>query len=194
VAAVFLLAAFILSWEQQPAAEWLPAGSEDVLVSQLVERLGQIKLDWTRERATNAARTSIAAMRAGLSRLSEADLATRAPALAALDLPSSRDARLDVMARYQMCVSSYYVRHERRASETSEDNKIAAIMGFSAGSLVLLYLRHGYIAAGGSEEELEKFLSGDQLEVVFQRMQRDTPLLQSVAAECAPVFGAIIQG
>lgn len=190
--AAVLAAAVAIAVSQ--ASDWLPPSVAKIVTQQLVERLEQIDLGWSRERATGAATSVVASIARRLEAAGEAEVLKRAPALAPLNLPSSGDARLDAMARYQMCVSVYYVRHELRAKEASEDARIAAVMGLTAGSMAMLYLRQRLVDAAVPEDRIEKFLTGDSFERSLQRMQRDAAVLMAIQEECAPVFRALIQG
>lgn len=176
---------------QPKQSDWMPPAMEDFVVKQLVERLQEIDLDWSVERMTNAARVTVATIRARLEKWTEPEVLKRAPALAHLQLPASGDPRLDGMLRYHMCTAVSMIRHERRAKETSEEGRIAAVAGMTTGSLAVLFLRDGYLKAGGSEEQVEKLLTDSKLQPAIDRMQTNPDDISAAQSECVQVLGAI---
>jgi hypothetical protein len=176
----------------QPAADWLSAAMYDGLVQQLAERLEQIDLDWSLERRRNAAATVVNRLRARLAQMTHEDVHRRAPALASLKLPAVEDPRFEAIVRYQMYNAADFVAYERRAREPSEDARIAIVMRLTALTTTVLYLREGYMRAGGTEQQLERFLADKAFEPIVERLQRDAQLLQEMQAECAPVIKVLL--
>lgn len=187
-----LAAASTLILAGQPAADWLPASMHEGLVQQLAERLEQINLDWSRERRRNAAAAVVNRLRARLTQMTQDDVQRRAPALASLKLPAARDPRLDAIVRYQMCSAADFVAYERRAREPSEEARIAIVMRLTALTTTVLYLREGFIGAGGTEQQLERFLADEAFGAIVERIQQNAQVLQGVQAECAPVIKALL--
>jgi hypothetical protein len=66
------------------------------------------------------------------------------------------------------------------------------VMRLTAGTMVVLYLRHHYISAGGSDEQVENFLTSDSLQRPLDRMQDNGGELRAVQEECAPVFKSLM--
>jgi hypothetical protein len=191
IVALMLLGTMTAAAAAQDQSAWMPPPMEEFVVKQLVERLREINLDWSVERMTNAARVTVATIRARLEKWTEPELLKRAPALAHLQLPASGDPRLDAMLRYHMCTAVSMIRHERRAKEPREEGRIAAVAGMTTGSLAVLFLRDGYIKAGGSEERVEKLLTDPKLQSAIDRMQTNPDDISAAQSECVPVLGAI---
>jgi hypothetical protein len=176
---------------QRPAADWLPPPTQDFVVTQLAERLQEIQLPWPEARRVSAARATVAAIRARLEEWTEPGVLKRTPALAHLKLPPSGNQRLDAMVRYHMCTALSMIRHERRGREPSEEARIAAVVGMTTGSIVVLYLRDGFIKAGGTGEQVEKVLTAPALQGAIDRLQTSPDDALAAQSECVPVFGEI---
>jgi hypothetical protein len=187
-----LIALAISAAVSQPA-DWLPSPVYDGVVEQLSERLEQISLDWTAERRNNAAAVAVTALRKRLDAMSVSEVQKLAPPLTRLKLVQSGNDILNTMARYQMCNAADYVAFEHRAKETATDAaRMNTVMRLTAGTMVVLYLRHHYISAGGSDEQVEKFLTSDSLQRPLDRMQDNGGELRAVQEECAPVFKSLM--
>ena len=135
---------------------------------------------------------AVAAIRARLEALGAARVHTLAPALSRLNLVAPDNASLHAMSRYQMCNAADFIAFERRTKESSEDARINIVMRLTAGTMVVVYLRHQYISGGGTGEQVEKFLTHDSFQPPIDRMQDDETELRAVQAECAPVFKSLM--
>lgn len=176
---------------QLAQTDWLPPAVQDAVAEQLLGRLEELELQWTEERMTNAARATVAAIREKLETWTVRQVLDRAPALAHLELPASGNTPLDAMLRYHVCTGVAMIRHERRAVETREPARIAAVAGMAAGSMALLYLRDDYLKAGGEEAQIEKFLTMTALQPALDRLQTNPDDMRTADQECSAVLGEI---
>lgn len=185
-----LVALGLVAWSAPIAhaqEDWLhPAGAE-VVVQGLVERMKPIDFgqpvpeDMLRE----TARKSISVLSERLASWGEKSVMEHAPALKPLDLPHAGQAHLEAMARYFTCAGVYEVLHLRgRFARADRDARIFAAMAPSSLSVASLYLRHRYLAAGGTDAQAEAFLSGPTMEPVIERIQDSEPLLEGAHEEC----------
>jgi hypothetical protein len=191
VAALVILVVWSAAVTRQARTDWMPPQMEEIVVQQLVERLGEIDLGWSRERMNNAARVTVATIRARLEQWKETELLARAPVLGVLKLAPESDPRLNAMRRYHMCTAAAMIRHERRAREKSEEARIAAVAALTTGSMAVLYLRDAFINAGGTGANVEKLLTDPALQPIIDRLQTSPDDMMAVQAECVPVLGAI---
>ena len=67
---------------------------------------------------------------------------------------------LDAMAHYQICNLVLMVQLQDPHFAEDEDAKMTSVTGLTAFTLAVLYLRHPFLEAGGSDREIEAFLTG----------------------------------
>jgi hypothetical protein len=174
---------------QQPA--WLPAEGEAFLVEQLVGRLSEIEGKGPESTRSDRARGSVAALRVRIDHSGPATLIARAPAFADLKMPATPSEHLNAMARYTMC--SLVLALQLQTSKSLND-RLAAVLGLTATTMVILRIREPYLAGGGTDAAMEKFLSANPaLEAEVERIQDSPALLTHAQSECAPVLEALIK-
>ena len=175
--------------------DWLPPAGAEAVVQQLVERMKPIDLGQAvpEEMLRETARKSVSALQARLASWGEKTVREHAPALASLDLPRAGQPHLDAMARYFTCAGAYEVLHLRgRFAKADTNARLFAAMAPTSLSMASLYLRHHYLAAGGTDARMEAFLSGPSMEPAFGRIQDSEPLLESVHQQCRPLVTWLI--
>jgi hypothetical protein len=174
----------------QGEEDWLhPAGAE-VVVDGLVERMKPIGDNRPVDEAQlrEVARNTVSLIGARLSAWGEKTVMEHAPALEPLALPRAGQPHLDAMARYFACAAVYEVLHLRgRFAKSDRNVRVQAAMAPASISLASLYLRHRYLAAGGTDARMEAFLSGPPMEPVIEKIQDSDTLLESSHEQCRPL-------
>ena len=170
---------------------WLPPEAEAFVVEQLVGRLSEIEGKETAPTRNDRARGSVAALRVRIDQSGPAALIARAPALGDLKMPAIPSEHLNAMARYTMCSLVLALQLQ---SSTSLNDRLAAVLGLTATTMVVLRLREPYLAGGGTDAAMEKFLSANPaLEAEVERIQDSAALLTHARSQCAPVLEALIK-
>ncbi len=176
---------------RQSRETWLPAGPENELVRQLAERMTAIPVadgvpiteTVRRDRARQAVRTLRGVFDAwGL----EGTLA-RAPKLAGVPVPASSNRLLDAMGRYQLCTFVLALQIAPEHEPSDFNLRFTGVMGMTATTMAVVYLRQPFVAAGGTAEAMEAHMTSDAMEALGARLQREPDLLARAQNGCAPV-------
>jgi hypothetical protein len=175
--------------------EWLPPGFEQASIAMLVPRLQALGPDGPgADKAETAAREVTQEVPRRVESWGDGDVVKRAPALRALGLPQNPQRHLAAMARYFACIAAYEVLNTRGAfAGAPAGERLTAAKASFGLTIATLYLRHRYQrATGESGDAIEAFLTGPQMEPVFQRLQNDASLLQTAYEECRPLAAALV--
>jgi len=172
--------------------EWLPAAGEEVVVQQLAERLKEIAGGKPGEEGplVERARTEVRRQRARLETWGRKGIQERAPDLARLELPASGDPLIDAVAPYHLCAGFLLLKHMNRL-DTDPAARLATAKGLSAIQMAMFSLVHAFMARG-TEAQLEGFLTGKVMEVVWNRIQDQEEAREYAARQCQPVVSAMI--
>lgn len=171
--------------------DWFPPRFEVGAASQLVARVAEIGVEGTgtdEERVTRAR---------GMIR----DLATRiddwgldgvlelAPELAEIDLPEIEDRTVVAIARYGICSLPLHPE-----LVTTDNERMFIALGEMSVAVVSTFLRHRFIEAGGTDEQLAALLETERMNQLSYDIQEDAERRNYVAAECGPMFTALFGG
>jgi hypothetical protein len=172
---------------------WFTDEMKESVTQQLAVRLGEI----AREPVSDAKLTEGARYAAGLmfqrvTDVGEKELIARAPKLAKLKLPGSRDRHLEAMARYQVCAGVMMLRHQNRSEAQDADTRLTAAMGPAALGVATTFLLTRFIAQGGSTAKAEEFLTGTGMDAALTRMQDSPALFADADRECRPLMALML--
>lgn len=172
--------------------DWLPAAAEDVVVQQLAERMKEIAGEKPADPGplVERARTEVRRQRARLETWGRQGIQERAPDLAKLQLPASGDTLVDSLAPYHLCAGFLLLKHMNRL-DTDPAARLATAKGLSAIQMAMFSLVHAFMARG-TEAQLEGFLTGKEMEAVWNRIQDQEETREYAARQCQPVVSALI--
>jgi hypothetical protein len=172
--------------------DWLPAAAEDVVVQQLAERMKEIAGEKPADQGplVEGARTEVRRQRARLETWGRQGIQERAPDLSRLQLPASGDTLVDSIAPYHLCAGFLLLKHMNRL-DTDPAARLATAKGLSAIQMAMFSLVHAFMAKG-TEAQLEGFLTGKEMEAVWNRIQDQEETREYAARQCQPVVSAII--
>jgi hypothetical protein len=167
----------------------------EVVIGQLADRLQKTDLGkpLNPEQAKGAAQVGITLLRQRVESWGEQGLLRRVPPLAEFGLPRSKQGPLDASARVFLCLAVYEVMHARAAFATAPpDARLEAAMASASLNLAVLYLRHRFLAGGGTDDQLQAFVTGADAEAALGRIQDRPPLLDRAFGQCRPLVAALI--
>lgn len=169
------------------AAQWLPPAVEQGLAAQLAERLAVGGPASSKDAA--AARAVVSSVGKRLGSWTDAVAIERAPSFPQLKLPSAGEKHLDAIARYQVCNMVLFVQFE---SGADAERRRRSALGLTAITMAVVRLRHPFVAAGGSDERMEAFLTGAAMQPVLDAIQQKPELAAHVDRQCASVLRALL--
>jgi hypothetical protein len=169
-------------------AQWMPPQVEQGLAQQLAGRLASIE-SGDRAAALERARQAVKAMGALLGSWSDAVVISRAPKFSQLAMPVTNEPALGAMAAYQMCTMAQFLRVE---SGKDDGNRRATVVGLTATTMAVLRLRPPFLAAGGSMDRVEAFLTSDEMAALLDAIRQKPALLAHVEEQCRPVVGELV--
>jgi hypothetical protein len=173
-------------------AGWMPEAAVEGLAGEFAKRIQQAKVDIAPEKLLPAARVGVELLRDRLQDLGEQRLLGMAPALPRLKLPAAGQPHLDAMARYGMC--TYYLESlfANLPSGADVDTRLDAAMGPLSLAVTTMYLRHYFLAGGGTDAQIKDYLAGNPLNAVAFAVQKDPKLLDYTATECRSAVSALL--
>jgi len=172
--------------------DWLPPRVEKGAVQQLESRLEAMGWDGDAERRLEGAREVVGALRETLEDWSLEGVLRRAPSFEDLGLPKVEAPLLDAMARYHTCNLLLAVELQDPELAGDPDVKMSSVLGLSAFTLAVVYLRDPFLAEGGSEEQIASLLGGEPMEPVLSRLQADEAARRRAEHECQPAAEALL--
>jgi hypothetical protein len=174
-----------------PAEEsWLPAPVAEQMAGKLYERVKAVAPDGPvpEDRLRATSRQTVDALAARFAAWGEKPLLDHAPTLKMLALPSAKQPQLDAITRYFACGAVYEVLHARNGfAKADREARILAAMAPSGLSMAMLYLRMPYQKAGGTDAQMEAFMTSPQMEPVLAALQDDAKVLEAAFQECRPL-------
>lgn len=191
-AAIVVLALPALAPVSLPAqTAWFPAAAQEGLSSDLAARLAHIDVGIEQAKLLPAARVGVGEMRLRLETLGAEKLMALAPRFPDLKLPMTGQRHLDAMARLGLC--TYHLEARYAAPGGADvDARLDAAMGPMALALSTMYLRHFYLADGGTDEKIKTYLDGDAVNAVAFAVQKEPALMQYTARECRAAVSALL--
>ena len=172
---------------------WFTEEMKATEAQQLAVRLKEIALEPVPEsKLAEGARYAVGLMFQRVTDLGEKELLARAPALAKLKLPATRERHLEAMARYQVCAGVMMIRHQNRNQVKDADARLTAAMGPAAMSVAGTFLLTRFIAQGGSTARAEQFLTAGAMDEALARMQDSPTLFADTDRECRPLMSLML--
>ena len=173
---------------------WFTEEMKETVAQQLAVRLGEIALEPApQSKLTEGARYAVGLMFQRVTDLGEKELIARAPALAKLKLPATRERYLEAMARYQVCAGVMMLRHQNRKQAQDADARLTAAMGPAALGVATTFLMTRFIAQGGSAAKAEEFLTASAMDAALGRMQDSPALFADTDRECRPLMTVMLE-
>jgi hypothetical protein len=176
--------------------DWLPPAFEERATQQLADRLSTLPMGdqppLSPATRLERAREAVATFRTTLDEWGLEGTLSRAPTLADLGLPTSSDRLLDAMGRYQFCSLVLALQAAPSGQAENFNLQFTAVMGLTAGTMAVLYLRAPFAAAGGTDQELEAYMTSAGMEAVAARVQEDEALLDRARAGCTPIVVELV--
>jgi len=168
-------------------AEWLPPQVAEGAAQQLAGRLATFGEVSDRERLVEGARGVLGAMVGTIEAWGVDGTVERAPEFERFSLPSSGDRYLDAMGAYSVC--SLLLLRQFQSPEFADDQnaRFTSTLGLSSLTLAIVRLREPFVAGGGTQPQIEAYLTGADLEPIFQTIQNDATWLADAEARCSPV-------
>jgi hypothetical protein len=185
----YLLAAMLAVPAALSAQAWLPDPVQDGLVEQLAGRLSEASGSSDTAAWQPTARQVVTAIRDELSSWSMNEAAARAPTLRGLDFPSHPNRYLDAMARAQVCSLPLLAQFE---NATAAGRRRGTAVRLTAATMAVLYFRTPFVDSGGSNADIEAFLTGESMARWFDAAQQQTRTMVQVNAECDPLVDALL--
>jgi hypothetical protein len=188
---ILLVALVLIPVRGLAQAGWFPANARAGVARDLALRLEKVGLDIEQDQLMPAARAGVEEMGLRLETIGEKKLMDLAPRFPQLDLPVAGQPHLDAMARLGVC--TYYLEARfAKPSGADVDERLNAAMGPPMLALSTMYLRHFYLAEGGTDKAIRDYLMGDSLNTVVFEVQQTPELLKYTATECRAVVSALI--
>jgi hypothetical protein len=194
--AACLAASALFRWDAVAQTSWLPPPAETAAVEQLADRLSTLPAGdgpaLTPQDRLQRARTAVGIFRSTFETWGLDGTVSRAPRLDAISLPSSDNRLLDAMGRYQFCNLVLALQVAPAGRATSFNRQFTGVMGLTGITLAVVYLRQPFLAAGGTDEELEAYMTGPAMEAVASRVQDEPALLDRARAGCSPIVVELV--
>jgi len=169
------------------SAEWLPPHVAEGVAQQLAERFGTLGEVTDREGLLEGTRGIVRAMRGTIEAWGAEGTRSRAPEFERFSLPTSGDRWLDAMGGYSVCNLLLLRQLQSPAFADDENARFTSVLGLTSLTLAIVRLREPFVAAGGTQPRIEAYLTGDDLEPIFQTIQNDATWLADAEAHCTPV-------
>ncbi len=173
--------------------QWLPPAIEQGLAEQLAGRLTSIESRPAADPAavSDTARKTVKGIGEKLGSWTDRVAIERTPAFPQLTVPTANEAHLDAMAGYQICTMALFMRFE---SSTDAEGRRKAALGLTATTMAVLRLRPPFVAAGGTDQRIQAFLTSAPLGSVLEAMQGTADLLAHVEGQCQPLIRDLLSG
>ncbi len=188
-----VLAAVILSTVGLAVqAGWMPATAVDGVAREMAARLEQANVGIEPAKLLPSAQAGVESPRDRLDALGVRRVMSLSPQFPRLKLPAAGQPHLDAMAGYAMCTYYLEARFAKPPRGADVDMRLDAAMGPLSLAVTTMYLRHHYLAAGGSDERIKNYLDGDALNEVAAVVQKDPKLLDYTAAQCRAAVSTLL--
>jgi hypothetical protein len=173
------------------AADWFPAQFEEGAARQFIGRLAEIGVEvpGTEEEKLAKGIGRIQDLVARVDGWNADGVVGRAPALDEIDLPKFDDRIVRALAVYGICALPL---HPELVETTDELVYVAS--GEIGVAVLAAFLRHQFLAAGGTDQDLAGLLNTDAMNKLSYDIQVSEEQRNYVAAECGPMFIALFGG
>lgn len=185
-----LLPLLLLAGPALAATDWFPPEFEQGATRQLAERLVDVgvaegrseaeRLDWSREFVGHVV--------GRIDGWGADGVLARTPDLPEVGLPPTEEPILAAIAAYGACSLPLHP----ELVDTREE-KVFVAMGEISVVIVSAFLRHRYLAAGGSDEEMAAYLASEAMNQLSYDIQVEEAKRDYVVARCGPMFEAIFE-
>jgi hypothetical protein len=166
---------------------WLPADLMDALVEDLAERLRAA--DPEREIVVDdgvaMARSGIAGTVARIESEGLEGILASAPDFPALELPSAEEPLIDAIVHWGVCsfpVQTAYL--DPSSGDGTVHRRVTAAAMMTTVALVNTFLRHHYLEAGTTDDEVRTFYARPDVVSVIRELQTDGELVLSTMERC----------
>jgi len=168
-------------------AEWLPPYVEEGAAQQLADRFAMIGEVTDREALVEGTRGILQAMRTTIERWGADGTVERAPTFERFTVRTSGNRYLDAMGSYSVC--NLLLLRQLESADFADDRnaRMTSVLGLSSLTLAILRLREPFVEAGGTHPQIEAYLTGADLEPVFEAIQTDPEILAHAEERCQPV-------
>jgi hypothetical protein len=181
----FLLATLLLVTPALAQVPWLPPELESSAAAALVARLGEagIAPPGSDEERMQGALKVLRDLTATIDRWGLEGVVQRAPEFPQIDHPEFADPIVATVAGYGFCSLPLHPE-----LVTTRDEKLTVVLGEYAVMMVSAFLRHRFLADGGTDEDLRALLATDEMNQLSYDIQVDEAKRNYVLAQCGPWF------
>ena len=169
--------------------EWLPPVGEEALAQQLVAGFAKanIAVDATEEERFAAARKGVGQIAGRLETMGVDGLLSSVPSFEGLAVPRTGSEIVDAIAAFGTCSLPL---HFELAADDGERFYVA--IGEVAVVVVSAFLRHAYLAKGGTDEDLARLLNTEEFAQFSLKVQQEEDLRTLVNSACAGPLGMLL--
>lgn len=171
---------------------WMPDAAVEGVARQMAPRLEHAKVGIVPQKLLPSARAAVEELRYRLDQLGVQRIISPAPTFPLLKVPRAGEAHLDAMAAYGMCTYYLESRFANPPRNADADARLDAAMGPLSLAVTTMYLRHHYLAGGGTDPRLKGYLDGDPLNEAAAAVQQDPKLLDYTAGRCRAAVSALL--
>jgi hypothetical protein len=162
---------------------WLPAPVQQGLTQQLAQRLTAIEPGQPAAQAQGAGKVVLSVAQR-IDTWTERGVLDRAPTFPRLSLPVSANRHLDALSRYQVCNMALFPQFE---SSGDANTRRGSAFGMTAITMAVVRMREPFVAGGGTDGQMEAFLTSRGMAVVLEGLLATPDLLTYVEGRCEPV-------
>lgn len=168
--------------------DWFPPEAAEDAASQMIERFTNagIELPNSEEDKLERARATIGKLVTRVDAWGLKGVVENAPTLAKIELPKFNSRIISAIAIYGMCSMPL----DPDLVDTAEEKSVV-VLGEITVTIISAYLRHQYLARGGTEEALAESLSSESMNRLFYEIQSVEDTRNYIATECSPTFEAL---
>jgi hypothetical protein len=196
ISTVLLALTLVSAVPAQESPSWLPQQIEVSLTHQLANRMKHFSLGPADDdqKLIDGARAMILAITSDLDARGEDGLEKLAPTFSGFELPQSGQRELDLMVRYNICNLALYMQLQDPAIKDDVNAKLTSVLGLTAVTMVIGYLRDPFVGAGNDAAQIEAHLTDPSLQPIFDRIQKESDLRSAVEKTCQPVITTLLAG
>lgn len=176
-------------------SSWLPPPVEDGAARQLADRLlalGDPSSD--PERVLAAAREMLRRMRSVVESWGADGVVRRAPEFAGVATPGASRPELAAMGSWSICNLDLFLLYDQATRSGEPGDALVPALGLTAVTLVIVRLREPFVAAGGTQPEIEAHLTSPEFEALLASIQSSETARSAVRASCDPPLRELLAG
>ncbi len=172
-------------------SSWLPTNVAESAAQQLGARLKTLPIEGaatsTYEQRVENARAIVGTLRDVIEGWGGDGILGRTPELSHLTMPESKNQWLDAMADYQLCNLVLFFQLAPEGEAEDVNLQLTGVIGLTAITMTILYLRESFVNSGGSLEQIKAFLTSEHMERIGAQVQQNTALFEKTSEDCSPV-------